>query len=128
MLQCGILIPVLPLNFLIQLVVVVLFLVAGLPDVLTGVGAAGSRTTWRLSGALQGEVPGGKCSSGLFLLGTGVPRNEHGVNVTSAKTPTVLSGGLAAGKIPHHSSQKWLRRDASVGGPFLGWASAKHTA
>lgn len=71
---------------------------------------------------------GGKCLSGLFLLSTGVPKNEHGANVMFAEIPPILSGGLAASPLPHHSSQKRPRRDASVGGPFLGWVSAKHTA
>ena len=73
-------------------------------------------------------MPGGKRLSGLFFLSAGVPKNDRGANVTFAEIPPVLSGGLAAGEIPHHGSQKWLRRDAGVGGPFLGWVPAKHAA
>jgi len=129
-LQCGMLIPGLPRGFLIQLVLG-LFLVAGLPDVLSRVGAAGARTTcgcvvlvWSTARrgawwqALQWPLPPERRC----------PQNDHGANAVFAEIPPILSGGLAANEIPHHDSQKWLRRDASVGGPFLGWASAKHTA
>lgn len=75
---------------------------------------------WCLSGAPQGAVPGGKRSSGRFPPERGCPQNGHGTNVTFAKIPPVLSGGLAAREILHRGSQKWLRRAASVGGPFLG--------
>lgn len=69
---------------------------------------------WCSSGALQGEVPGGKCLSGLFFLSTAIPQNDHNASVMFGETPPILSGGLTASEIPHHSSQKWRRMPVLV--------------
>lgn len=120
--------PLHPLNFLIQLFLVGLFLVAGLPDVL---GIWVQDGSW-LRGACL-ELCKERCLvanawAASFSWAQVSPKNDHSANVVFAETPPVLSGGLAASEFPCCGGQKRLRRDASVGGPFLGWVPAKHAA